>query len=198
MESIAISGTIRQALGKKGTKAVRNNAHVPCVIYGGENNIHFSAHKNDFRGIVYTPDFKLIKVELDGKTYTCVVKAIQWHPVTDEISHIDFLELTEGKKLKLEIPVRFKGAAPGVKEGGKMVQKMRRVKVKVAPASLVDAMYVDVSSMGLGQSVRVRDIIVEGDIEIVSSPGIPVASIEIPRALRSAEAAKAAEATDEG
>ncbi|MEM9918016.1 MAG: 50S ribosomal protein L25/general stress protein Ctc [Bacteroidota bacterium] len=193
MESVAITGAVRQELGKKSSKAVRRNQHVPCVIYGGEKVLHFSAHKNDFKTLIYTPDFKIAKISVDDGNFDCIVKDIQFHPLTDEIEHIDFVQLVPEKKIKLEIPVRFKGQAPGVKEGGKMVQKMRRVKVKTTLESLVDSLYVDVSGMGLGQSVRVRDIEVSGDMEIMSSMGTPVASIEIPRALRSAEAAKAAE-----
>ena len=192
MESVAINGEARKDTGKKGTKVVRSRDHVPCVVYGGENVVHFSAHKNDFRSLIYTPDFKLAKVTVGSDVFDCVVKEVQFHPVTDRIDHIDFVQLVPGRQMKLEIPVRFKGQAPGVKEGGKMVQKLRRVKVKVAPEHLVDALYVSVDGLGLGQSVRVRDIETVGDMEVMSSPGIPVATIEIPRALRSAKSAEAA------
>ncbi len=189
MESVAIKGTARTDLGKKGTKAVRNEGQVPCVIYGGENVVHFSAKPFDFRSLIYTPDFKIAEIELDGKTYRCFIKDLQMHPVTDELVHVDFMELVDGQSIKLEIPVRFEGQAPGVKSGGKLSQKVRRVKIKTTPEKLVDSMMVDISSLELGQSVRVRDIKPVDGIEVTSSPGIPVASVEIPRALRSATAA---------
>ena len=194
MESVAIKGTPRKDLGKKFTKAVRSAGQVPCVIYGGENNIHFSAEVMAFRSLIYTPDFKLAEVEVDGKTYRCILKDIQMHPVTDDLVHLDFLELVPGKTIKLEIPVGAQGIAPGVKQGGKMFQKLRRVKVKTTPESLVEKLMVDVTGVDLGQSVRVRDIEVTEGIEMLSSPGIPVFSVEVPRALRSAAAAADAEA----
>lgn len=195
MEVVAINAQSRAVIGKKATKAVRKEGLIPGVIYGGDQIVHFSTKLNDIRGAVYTPDFKIVEVSLEGTTYRCIVKAVQFHPVTEEILHLDFLRLIDGTPINVEVPVRFKGTSPGVKEGGKLLQSVRRVKIKTTPENLVDEMLLDISNLGLGQSIRVRDIETNDNIEIMNAPGIPVAIVEIPRALRSATAAaeKAAE-----
>ncbi len=193
MEIVAINGTKRTETGKKATKTVRQEGQVPCVVYGGENVIHFSAKTMVFRDLIYTPDFKIAEISVDGSTYKCVLKDMQFHPVTDEILHLDFVELVEGQKVIVEIPLKYRGAAPGVKLGGKLIPLVRRIKVKALPSAIVDTLYVDISSMELGQSVRVRDIDSIEGLEIMNNGSIPVAAVEIPRALRSAGAA--AEAT---
>ncbi len=193
MDTVAIKGNSRSDFGKSATKNIRRNGQVPCVIYGGEEIVHFSAAPIDFKSLIYTADFKLAEIELDGKKYKCFLKDAQFHPVSDDLLHIDFIELIDGKSINLELPVRFKGAAPGVKTGGKLYQKLRSVKVKTTPEHLVDQIVMDVSSLELGQSIRVRDIEELEGIAIMSSPGIPVASVEVPRALRSAAAGEEGE-----
>ena len=188
MESVAIKGNIRTDLGKRASKIARKTDHVPCVIYGGENVVHFTAPVLDFKDLIYTPDFKLVEIEVEGKTYKCILKDAQFHPVTEDLVHIDFLELVDDQPIKVELPVRFKGQAPGVKTGGKLYQKLRTVKIKTTPEHLVDELLVDISGLNLGQSIRVRDIEITDEMEMMTTPGIPVASVEVPRALRSAEA----------
>ncbi|MCB0578460.1 MAG: 50S ribosomal protein L25 [Phaeodactylibacter sp.] len=200
MEVIAISGQLRTDLGKSATKAVRKEERIPSVLYGGDEVIHFSTTLKEVRDLIYTPDFKVAEVTIDGKTYKCFVKDIQWHPVTDAIVHLDFLRLIEGVPVKVEVPLRFKGASPGVKNGGKLIQKLRRIKIKTTPEHLIGELQVDISSLQLNQSIRVRDIDrVRDNIDVLNSPGVPVASVEVPRALRSATAAaeKAGTATAE-
>ncbi|MEL7019996.1 MAG: 50S ribosomal protein L25 [Bacteroidota bacterium] len=194
MEAVAINGTVRTDMGKKGTKAVRREGRIPAVIYGGDTNIHFSTILNDVRPIVYTPDFKIAEVAVDGQTYRCILKDVQYHPVTEEIVHMDFLRLLDGVPVNVEIPVRFRGTSPGVKEGGKLMQSVRRIKIKTTPEYLIDELFLDISGLGLGQAVRVRDIEVGDNIEVMSAGGTPVGLVEIPRALRSAAAAAAKEA----
>lgn len=190
MEIIAVNGQARPGLGKKVAKAVRNEGRIPCVLYGGDEVVHFSTTLNEVRGVVYTPDFKVAELSVDGKTYRAILKDVQWHPVSDSIMHIDFLRLVEGHPVKVEVPLRFKGVSPGVRAGGKLQQKLRRVQIKATPEHLVTEISVDISKLELGQSIRVRDIVIEEPgVEIMSSPGVPVATIEIPRALRSATAA---------
>lgn len=189
MESVAITGNIRAELGKKPTKAIRNSGEVPCVIYGSEKVVHFSAPALSFRSLVYSPEFKQANIDVDGTTYKCILKDIQFHPVSDDLTHMDFLELVPGNVIKVEIPVRPVGIAPGVKLGGKLSQRVRRVKVKTTPENLVDHLTVDVSGLKLGESVRVRDIDGIEGVELMSASGIPVISVEIPRALRAAAAA---------
>lgn len=188
MESVAFNAQLRSEINKKSTKAARREGLVPGVIYGGKEPVHILAKPFDFRDIVYTPDFKLAEVNVDGKVYKCFLKELQMHPVTDEVVHFDLIELIPGSTIQVELPVRFTGIAPGVKEGGTLTKKVRTVKVKTTEDKLVDHVSVDVSNLVLGQSVRVRDISTIEGIEIMNSPSIPVASVEIPRALRSATA----------
>ena len=189
MESVSIKGQVRESVGKKAAKAVKREGLVPCVIYGGDQVIHFTADSKDFKALIYTASFKLAEIEVAGKTHKCIVKDLQFHPVTDDLQHIDFLELVPGKDIKVAIPVRFRGQAPGVKLGGKLTPKLRRVKIKTKPEHLVDELFADVSGLDLGQSIRVRDIEVSEGMEVMSAMGTPIASIEVPRALRSAAAA---------
>jgi len=146
------------------------------------------------KSLGYTPDFKLAEISVNGDTHKCILKDITFHPLTDEIVHIDFLRMTPGKPLKVEIPVDFKGKSPGVKEGGKLIPQMRRVKVKTTPETLVDKLFVDVSELELGNSVRVRDIEFPDGMEVMTTTATPVAVVEVPRALRSAEAEAEAQA----
>lgn len=193
MQTVAIEGTIRKNVGTKYAKAVRREGQVPCVMYGGENVVHFHAHKNAFSKLIYTPDFKVADLSLEGNAHQAIIKDIQFHPVTNNIVHIDFIELVAGKKIVAEVPVTITGNAPGVKTGGKLQTNIRKVKIEATPEAMVDRVTVDVSSLELGQAVRVRDIIPVEGVTILNPPAIPVAVVEIPRALRSAmnEAKKA-------
>ncbi len=196
MKAIAIEGTIRNSSGKKSAKAVRREGMVPCVIYGGENNVHFSTPVASIRPLINTPDFNTISITVDGKSYKTIIKSFQAHPVTDAITHIDFQELVEGRPIYTEIPVRLKGLAVGVKNGGKLMLKMRFLKVKALPENLVSEIDVDVTKLEVGKSVRVQSVNIEG-IEIMNSPASPIASVDITRALRSAAAAAATAAAKE-
>jgi large subunit ribosomal protein L25 len=191
MESIKINGGTRAGLGKVGSKADRASKAIPCVLYGGSENVHFTTTWNDVRHLIYTADFKLADITADGKTYSAIVKEVQFHPVHEAILHIDFLVLTPGTPIKVNLPLRIIGQSPGVKAGGKLLQSMRKIKVKVLPENLVNELSLDVSKLDLGQSARVRDIIAVPGVEVTMSPSIPVVSIEIPRALRAAAAAEA-------
>lgn len=191
MEAVTVSGTIRTEVGKKATKAVRNAGEIPSILYSKNGSVHFSTSHKAVKNLIFTPDFRVAEIDLDGKAHRAIVKDIQWHPVTDEIIHIDFLELIDGHAVKVEIPVRFEGTAPGMRSGGKLLQLMRRVKVKALPENLVDELKLDISALELGQSIRVRDIAPIDGIEIMSAGASPVGIIEIPRALRSAATAEA-------
>jgi large subunit ribosomal protein L25 len=188
MEFVNISGTTRTDFGKKQSKADRANGHIPCVIYSGVNAVHFTTQPLVVRDLVFTPAFKLAHITVEGKEYKCFVKQVSFHPVTDNILTIEFQELIPGRRLIVDIPVVTVGSSPGVKAGGKLLQSVRRVRIKCYPEDLVTEMTLDISSLELGQAIRVRDIKAESGIEIVNPAGTPVALIEIPRALRSAAA----------
>jgi len=191
METISIVAQSRTGLGKKPSKDLRNDGRIPCVLYGGQDVVHFSVTLNDVKNLIYTPDFRVANLTIDGKEYRCIVKDYQLHPLTSQLTHIDFLSLVDGQKVKLEVPIRTKGVSPGVKLGGKMQLKLRRAKIKTLPEMMVTELFIDISSMDLGQSLRARDVQVPEGIELLNSPSIPVVTIEIPRALRSAAAAEA-------
>jgi large subunit ribosomal protein L25 len=198
MKTIALTGTSRTDLGKKSTKALRNAGLVPCVLYGGEKNHHFSLTTKALRDLIYTNEFRTAEVELDGAKYSAIIKTVQFHPVTDTIQHVDLLELVEGQSVKAEIPIKLVGAAKGVKVGGVLMQKIRKVKVQTTPDKLTSEIEVNVDHLMLGKSIRVREIQVGEGIEIINAGGIPLASVEIPRALRSSEAKEeAVEAQEE-
>lgn len=189
MEVIAINGYPRTDLGKKGTKAVRSEGKIPCVLYSPGLSEHFAAEIAGVRHLIYTPDFKVAEIDVAGKKYRCIVKDVQYHPVTEKILHIDFLSLVEGHAVKVEVPLRFTGSAVGVKAGGKLQQIMRRVKIKARPEDIVSELNLDITKLDMGQSIRVRDITPPPNVEILSAGSSPIATIEIPRALRSASAA---------
>lgn len=197
MKTIALTGTSRTDLGKKSTKALRNAGLVPCVLYGGEKNHHFSLTTKALRDLIYTNEFRTAEIDLDGAKYKAIIKTVQFHPVTDAILHVDLLELVEGQSVKAEIPIKLVGAAKGVKVGGVLMQKIRKVKVQTTPDKLTSEIQVNVEHLMLGKSIRVREIEAGEGVEIMNSGGIPLASVEIPRALRSSEAKEEAEAAQE-
>lgn len=196
MKTIALTGTSRTELGKKSTKAIRNANLVPCVLYGGKNNLHFTVAPMALRDLIYTNEFRVAEITVDGDTRKALVKTVEFHPITDKIMHVDLLELVDGKKLKAEIPIRLVGVAKGVKVGGVLMQKIRKIKVQTTPDKLSAFINVDVAHLGLGKSIRIREIKVEDGIEIMNAGGIPLASVEVPRALRSTEASTAAAAAE--
>jgi large subunit ribosomal protein L25 len=196
MQYVALEGQVRNELGKKTASAARQSSEVPCVLYGGGSEaLHFSVETLSLRDIIYTPEFRLANLTVGGKAYQALVKSVQYHPVTDQIMHVDFLRLEAGRKVNLEVPLRLTGQSVGAKKGGKILQKLRKIKIKTVVENLVDHLTVDISALDLGQSARVRDIVIPNNVEIVSAGSIPVVTIEIPRALRSAAAAEAAAAT---
>ncbi|HRG32212.1 MAG: 50S ribosomal protein L25 [Saprospiraceae bacterium] len=189
MKSVVINGQERSKIGKEAAKSYRKEGLVPCVLYSKDENIQFNATNGDLKSLIYNPDFKYADIVLGGTTHRCILKEIQWHPVTDAVVHIDFLKLVPGTSIKVELPLRLKGAAVGVKSGGKMVQRMRMIKIKTVPEHLVSELFVDITTLDLGQTMRIRDITPENGIEIVTPAATPIVSIEIPRALKTAETA---------
>jgi len=191
METIAFNAEARD-IGLK-AKSLRKEGKIPAVLYGPDVLEHLSVQHNDVKKLIFTPDFVIGEVAIGGKSHKCIVKDIQWHPVTDEIRHIDFQALKEGTLVKVEIPVRFKGVSPGVKNGGKLMQSLRKIKVKLDPANMVEELYVDISGLELGDAVRVKDLEVAEGIELMVNEATPIAVVETPRALRAEEAAAAKE-----
>lgn len=186
MEIIALQAQAKSGSGKEGAQKVRRDGRVPAVMYksGGGEAVSFSLNAADIRPLVYTPKFKMAEITLDGKVHKAIVKDIQFHPVTDAVLHLDFLELVPGAKFKATVPLRFVGQAPGVKAGGKFLPKLRQIIILTTPEKVVDEVSADISSMELGSTIRVRDIATQEGVEITNNGAVPIASIEIPRALR--------------
>lgn len=186
MKSIQIEGQKRSGFGKKVTRQLRSEEQVPCVIYGGNDTVHFSAPIKDFKSLVYTPDFHIVEVKLDGNTHRCILKDLQFDVLTDTLNHIDFLELVEDKKVVANLPLKFTGQPTGVKAGGRLEIKMKNLKVRTYPKFLKEFIEVDISNLELNANMRVEDV-VTNDMEIMNSPRIPIASVVMTRALRQAE-----------
>ncbi|AZA91835.1 General stress protein CTC [Chryseobacterium nakagawai] len=162
MKSITIQGTKRESVGKKSTKALRDAELVPCVVYGGETPLNFSAEERAFKGLVYTPEAHTVSIEVDGKTIPAVLQDIQFHPITDKILHIDFYQLSDDKPVVMEVPVRITGRSKGVVAGGVLRQSFRKLKVKAIPANLPDEIVVDVTPLKIGNKLYIGGIKTEG------------------------------------
>lgn len=198
MVTLTINGIARTDLGKKATKAVRNAGLIPCVLYGTTgDNVHFTVGPHDVRDLIYTGEFKIAEVHVDGKAYKCLLKDVQFDPVTDSVTHIDFLGLQDGRTIKVEVPLRFVGSSPGVRNGGKFQQSVRKIKIKTKPEFLVDEVIADISKLKLGQSIRVRDIKPTDGVEILNPAALPVAMVAVPRSLKGMEASFEEEETEE-
>ena len=187
MKSITIEGQLRTETGKKATRQLRSQDLVPGVIYGGEKEISFAAPSMAFKTFVYTPEFQKVEVKLDGTTYNCILKDLQFDKVTDKLIHIDLMELVEDKKVIADIPIKFSGASKGVKEGGHLIIKMKSLKVKSLPKHLKEQIEVDITNLELNGNIRVEDV-KEANYEILNSPRIPIASVVLTRQLKQEEA----------
>jgi large subunit ribosomal protein L25 len=194
MQVVQISSEPRSTSGKKEAKVLRKAGRVLAVLYSSKGVESFSTTAKAVKSLVYTPDFKLAEIDLEGTKRRAILKDISFHPVTEEILHMDFLELIDGVDVIANIPVKFKGVSPGVKAGGKLVVGLRTVKIKTKPENLVDELFVDISSLELAQAARVRDIEVPAGVEIKVDGATPVAVIDVPRALKSAATAAKKEA----
>ena len=188
MKTITIEGQIRTEFGKKATRQLRLEEKVPAVIYGGAEEINFAAPATAFKNIVYTPDFMVVEATIGGKQYRCVLKDLQFDKVSDYLIHVDFLELVEDKKVMVTLPLKFTGAPAGVKAGGKLVTKMKSLKVKLLPKYLRENIELDITNLALNENIRVQDVKAD-NMEIMNSPRIPIASITMTRQLKQEEAA---------
>ncbi|QXP56246.1 50S ribosomal protein L25/general stress protein Ctc [Cellulophaga sp. HaHa_2_95] len=160
MKSITISGSKRESVGKKATKALRNAGKVPCVLYGGETPLHFSADEPAFKNLVYTPNAHTAVIEIEGgNKFDAVLQDIQFHPVTDAILHIDFYQLFADKEVTMDIPVRLVGNSPGVRNGGRLLFRKRKLTIKALPAKLPDFFDIDISKLKIGANIAVATLL---------------------------------------
>lgn len=186
MKSIAISGSSRKNVGKRDAKELRYQGLVPAVLYGGEKQLHFSVSAADLRSAIYTADVHFIDLDIDGEKRKAIIQDSQFHPLTDQIRHIDFLELDDNKEVSMQVPIKLTGTSPGVKMGGKLVQKLRKLKVKALPANMPQYIEVSIVPLEVGKSVRVEEINIK-DARILNNGDDTIVSVVMSRALRQAE-----------
>ena len=190
MKTFELAGEVRSEVGKKATKAVRSAEAIPCVLYGGKENVHFTVTESAVRKLVYSPDVFVVNLTVGGVTTTSIMKELQFHPVTDKILHLDFLEISETKPVVVEVPVQLLGLAEGVKAGGKLSLETRKLKVKGLYKNIPEKIDVDVTCVGLGKTVQVGKLQVK-DLEIINNKNAVVAQVKLTRAARGAAEAAA-------
>jgi large subunit ribosomal protein L25 len=196
MKTLVIKGQKRNSLGKKEAKLLRSQELVPSVLYGAGEPVHFSVPFSELRQLVYTPHVYLIDLDIDGTVYPAIMQDLQWHAVEEQALHVDFLKIEENKKIKINLPVKIVGLARGIKAGGKLKTNLRHLKVKALANDLPDAIEVNVTKLGIGQSIKVGDLSLK-DIEILDKKSNVVVAVTVTRAAKSAAGAVAQEEEEE-
>ena len=186
MKTVSMSGSLRENVGKKDAKKMRKAGLVPSVIYGGKEQLHIAIPVSDFRSLIFSPEIAFVTIDVDGKSFTAVLQDIQYHPVTDNIMHADFLELVEGKKIVMGIPIKTTGTAPGILEGGKLQTKLRKLKMKALPESMPESITLDISSLNIGNSIKVKEVEVK-DATLLDAPNAVVVAVKVTRVAVSAD-----------
>lgn len=199
MKSITIKGSERESVGKAATRTARNAGMVPCVLYGGDQPVHFTAEEMSFKNLVYTPNVHTVVIDLNGATYNAILQDIQFHPVSDKILHIDFYQLHDDKEITMDVPVKITGTSPGVLGGGVLRLNQRKLKVRALPANLPDYVEANISELEMGNKLYVTKVAVD-NFKILNPENTVVAQVRISRAAMKAaqEAAKAAKAPAKG
>ncbi|MFA6947219.1 MAG: 50S ribosomal protein L25/general stress protein Ctc [Pedobacter sp.] len=186
MKSIAISGSPRENVGKRDAKELRYEGKVPAVLYGGKNQIHFSVSASDLKSLVYTPEVSFVALDVAGVKAQAIIQDVHYHPLTDLPLHVDFLELDEKKPVVMLIPVKLTGTSPGVKIGGKLVQKLRKLRVKALPKDMPQYVDVSIAQLEVGKSVGVGSLKFD-NFKVTNNPADTIVSVTISRALKQAE-----------
>ncbi|MFD2162410.1 50S ribosomal protein L25/general stress protein Ctc [Paradesertivirga mongoliensis] len=186
MNSIAISGSPRENVGKRDAKELRYQGKVPAVLYGGKEQLHFAVEKTSLKDLIYSADVMFVDLDVAGQKVQAILQDAQFHPLTEEVLHVDFFQLDQNKPLVMQIPVKLTGTSPGVKMGGKLVQKLRKLRVKALTKDMPQYVEVSIEPLEVGKSVRVRDLKFE-KFEITNTPEDTIVSVTTSRALRQAE-----------
>ena len=196
MKTFQLSAEVRTDLGKKGSKALRKQELIPAILYGFNENTALTVSQDAVRKLIYTPDIYLVEMAVGGATKTCILQDIQFHPVTDKILHIDFLEVKADKPIIIEVPVVLEGHAVGVRAGGKLSLDMRKLKVKALYSNVPEKLTIDVSKLGLGKTIQVGALSFE-NIELLNAKNAVVAAVRLTRAARGVAAKAALEAEED-
>jgi large subunit ribosomal protein L25 len=186
MKTIEIKGSLRTELGKKSSKEIRKAGNVPCVIYKKDQNIHFFAHENSFKNLIYTPDAHIVRLNLDGEEHAVVLQDVQFHPVTDKIIHIDFMEIADNKPIVISIPIKITGDSVGVKAGGKLRIKKRHLKVKGFATDIPEQLLIDITDVKIHHSIKVGDLAYD-KIELIDPKITTVLSVATSRVVQKEE-----------
>jgi large subunit ribosomal protein L25 len=181
MKTLAISVKERLNVGKTNTRALRNQGNVPCVLYGGEKQVTFYAHENDFRKLVYTPETFVVNLDVDGKKTKAIMQDIQFHPVTEKILHIDFLEVFDDKPITVSLPVVLSGVAIGVKNGGNLMFRRPKIITKGLVSNLPEAINIDIEHLKIGMFIYIKDVVIEG-AEFLAPPNSVIVGVKTARA----------------
>jgi large subunit ribosomal protein L25 len=195
MKTFDLKGTLRKELGKKATKQVRKEDLIPCVLYGSGEPVHFTGNEKEYGKVINTPSSYKINLDIDGTIHPAIMRAIQFHPVSDRPIHIDFIRVAEGKPVSVSIPVRLEGFAKGVQQGGKLKMEMRRVTVKGIMETIPDELLLDVTNIEVEQSIKVRDLTYP-DFEILDPKNAVIASVKTTRVAKGAAETPAAEVVE--
>lgn len=195
MKSIDVKGTARTGLGKKATRELRKSGSIPCNLYGEKRDekglpvaISFSVEASEVRNLVYSPDIYSVNLTIDGEEHKAVMRELQFHPVTDQLLHMDFYEINETKPIVMEVPIKLTGLAEGVKAGGKLAASVRNLKVRAPYSAIPERLEIDVTNLGLGKTIKVGELQFEG-LELVTSPSVVVCQVKMTRNAMSAMAA---------
>ena len=180
MKTVALTGELRSDLGSKYSRAMRNEGKVPCVLYGGGDHIHFFVYAPDFKALVYTPITYKVQLTIEGKKYMAILHDMQFHPVNESILHADFLAVDEKNPITVSIPVTVEGNSPGVRAGGKLIQKIQRLKIKGLIKDIPDSIVINIDGLELGQSTKVKNVEVP-NIQILDNKDNAVVSIKMTR-----------------
>lgn len=182
MKSVTLSGSLRANVGKVDAKAIREKGNVPCVIYGGKEQVHFEADIRAFKPVIFTPNAHIVEINLDGKVYKTVLQEAQYHKINDKLIHADFLEIVEGKPVTANIPVVLTGQSEGVKKGGKLVLKLRKLKARGIAHELPDSIDISIDKLDIGDSIAVGDIDIKG-VTLLNAKNVSVVSVQTTRAV---------------
>lgn len=158
MKALKLSGSLRENVGKKDAKMLRKEAKVPCVLYGGEKQVHFVVVEKAFKELIFTPNTYLVELELEGKMYNAILQDVQYHPVSERILHVDFIQISDDREVAIAVPVRSTGTSKGVLKGGRLIKKYRKLRIKALPGNLPDEILVDITQLNINDGIKVSDL----------------------------------------